>query len=91
MKDMKEDFATFPYRKLFSPPLNVFLLYRSLVSILHNRYAGAASQGGEIPVGPLVRGIQYQTSLMSLTPRNRLRHFTLVGTYISHLPSARAA
>ena len=25
MKDMKDDFATFPYRKLFSPPLNVFL------------------------------------------------------------------
>ena len=25
MKDMKEDFATFPYRKLFSRPLNVFL------------------------------------------------------------------
>ena len=25
MKDMKDVFATFPYRKLFSPPLNVFL------------------------------------------------------------------
>ena len=25
MKDMKDVFATFTYRKLFSPPLNVFL------------------------------------------------------------------
>ena len=25
MKDTKEHFATFPYRKLFNPPLNVFL------------------------------------------------------------------
>ena len=41
MKDMKEDFATFPYRKLFSPPLNVFLyikvLFLSFISfITHN-------------------------------------------------------
>ena len=35
MKDMKEQKATFPYRKLFTPDLNVFSLCKSYYSILH--------------------------------------------------------
>jgi len=35
MKDMKEQTATFLYRKLFTPYLNAFSLYESLYTIFH--------------------------------------------------------